>query len=150
MSDTDNDRPVPPLDQAIEHYHQALNAFVTGDPALQKKMFSTREDVSLANPLGPPRRGRAEVEGIMDSAAAVLRDGEPITFERISLCAGTDLAFIVELEWARAKVAGSTEMMPIPLRVTTVFRLEDGQWKVVHRHADTIVAPRPVQSIIQT
>jgi hypothetical protein len=30
-----------------------------------------------------------------------------------------------------------------------IFRPEDGTWKVVHRHADPITAPRPVGSVIQ-
>ncbi|MDI2036265.1 YybH family protein [Paenarthrobacter nitroguajacolicus] len=150
MSDTEIGQVPSELNHAIDQYHQALDAFVTGDPAPQKKMFSTREDVTLANPLGPPGRGRSAVEAIMDRASALLREGEPITFERISDFAGTDLAYIVEIERARAKVAGSTEMTPIPLRVTTVFRLEDGQWKVVHRHADTITTPRPPGSLIQS
>jgi hypothetical protein len=34
-------------------------------------------------------------------------------------------------------------VQPHTLRVTHVYRREDGEWKVVHRHAD---APRPVSS----
>jgi hypothetical protein len=33
--------------------------------------------------------------------------------------------------------------------VTTNFRPEDGIWKIVHRHADTITSPRPLESIMQ-
>jgi hypothetical protein len=122
MSDTEKGLAAPPeLDRAIEQYHQALNAFITGNPEPQKKMFSMREDVTLANPLRRPGRGRMMVEGIMDRASSLLRDGEPITFERISGYVGTDLAYIVEMERAKAKVAGSSDMTPIPLRVTTIF-----------------------------
>jgi hypothetical protein len=42
------------LDQVIERCQLALGAFVKGDPEPMKEMFSHREDVSLANPLGPP------------------------------------------------------------------------------------------------
>ncbi|WP_255771729.1 YybH family protein [Pseudarthrobacter sulfonivorans] len=150
MSESEKAHTLSELDHAIEQYHQALDAFVTGDPEPQKRMFSGREDVTLANPFGPPGRGRAEVEGIMDRASALLRDGEPITFERISHYAGTDLAYIVEIERTRARVAGSTEMTPVPLRVTTIFRHEDSQWKVIHRHADPITSPRPPDFIIQS
>jgi hypothetical protein len=34
--------------------------------------------------------------------------------------------------------------------VTTVFRRDDGAWKVVLRHADPIIAPRPPDSVFQT
>lgn len=138
------------LEDAIAGYHHALDAFVTGDPEPQKKMFSTSEDVTLGNPLGPPGRGREAVEGIMDRAAAVLRDGEPTTFERISGRAVHDMAYIVEIERARAKIAGSSQLTPVALRVTTVFFRENGHWAVLHRQADTIVSARPAESLIQS
>jgi hypothetical protein len=45
----------PELTEAIEEDHRALDALLRGDAEPKKKMFSHREDVSLANPLGPPR-----------------------------------------------------------------------------------------------
>jgi len=137
------------LDRVVEQYHRALDAFVRGDPELQKKLFSRRDDVSLANPLGLPARGWSAVEQTMERAVSQLREGEPINFERISGYVGTELAYTVEIERARAKVGGSDEVSPISLRVTTIFRLEDGQWKVLHRHADPITSPRPIESIVQ-
>lgn len=133
----------------VEQYHQALDAFVRGDTAMQKSLFSRRNDVTLANPLGPPVRGWSEVEKTMERAASQLRDGERIQFERIAGHAGIDLAYIVEIERTRAKIGGSGEKSPVSLRVTTIFRREDGQWKVLHRHADPVTSPRPIESIIE-
>ena len=31
---------------------------------------------------------------------------------------------------------------------TSLFRFEQGSWKLVHRHADTITEPRPAASVI--
>lgn len=37
----------------------------------------------------------------------------------------------------------------ISLRVTSTFRLEDGTWKLVHRHADPITTAQSADSIIE-
>jgi len=55
----------------------------------------------------------------------------------------------VEVEHFRAKVGDSDDLATIRLRVTSVFRLEDGTWKLVHRHADPITTPQPSESVIQ-
>ena len=60
-----------------------------------------------------------------------------------------ELAYIVEVERMQAKVEGREDVTPIAVRVTTIFRPEDGTWRVVHRHADPITAPRPPESVIQ-
>ncbi len=139
----------PELDRAIDRYHEALREFVKGNPEPQKQMFSHRDDVTLANPLGPPKRGWSQVSDTLERAASLLREGRIQTFENLVKYVTPELAFIVELEWAEGKVAGSTELSRIPLRVTTVFRPEDGTWRVLHRQADTVVSPRSPQSIIQ-
>jgi ketosteroid isomerase-like protein len=53
--------------------------------------------------------------------------------------ASGDLAYIVALEHTTASI-NRGEPRPYVLRATTVFRREDGQWKVVHRHGDGISA----------
>ena len=137
------------LDLIVELYHRALDAVVRGDPALMKKLFSRRDDVTLANPIGPPVRGWNEVKKTMERAVSQLREGEPNRFERISGHYGTDLAYIVEIERTEMKIGASAEASSVSLRVTTIFRLEDGNWKVLHRHADPITSPRPIESIVQ-
>jgi ketosteroid isomerase-like protein len=68
----------------------------------------------------------------------------------VSTGIGTDLAYTVEVESYRARVGGAEEIVPVALRVTTIFWREEGMWKVVHRHADPITAPRPPESVIHT
>ena len=48
-----------------------------------------------------------------------------------------DLAYIAGIEHTVVSVAGAAPE-PYALRVTQVFRREDGAWKVVHRHADPV------------
>ncbi len=137
------------LAQAIEQYHRALQAYVAGDVEPVMQLFSRRDDVTLANPLGPPVRGWNQVEEAGRRAAAQVREGEANHFERISEFATADLGYIVEIHRGRAKLGGLAERAPFALRITTIFRREDGEWRIAHRHADPITTPRPITSVVQ-
>lgn len=136
------------LDAVVEESHRALDAFFKGDANPVKPLFSHHDDVTLANPFGPPRRGWDEVEETMEQAAANYRDGGVVGFEEVSKCVTPELAYIVEVEHYQAKIGGSDEVTPVSLRCTTVFRREDDGWKIVHRHADPITTARAAESVI--
>jgi ketosteroid isomerase-like protein len=140
---------VDDLDRVIEQYNLALGEFLKGNPEPAKRVWSHREDVSLANPLGPPARGWEQVAQTMERAASNLRDGEMVAFENVAKYVTPELAYVVRLERQEAKVGGREDVAPSALRVTMIFRPEDGVWKVVHRHADPITTARPVESVIQ-
>jgi len=53
-----------------------------------------------------------------------------------------DLAYTVELEHTSVSLDG-VPVAPYTLRVTQVYRREDGEWKVVHRHGDQISIDQP-------
>jgi ketosteroid isomerase-like protein len=55
----------------------------------------------------------------------------------------------VEVERLRSKVGGREDLAPVELRVTTVFRREDGRWRIVHRHADPITTPQAAESVLR-
>jgi ketosteroid isomerase-like protein len=134
----------------IEQSHLAWDAFLKGNPEPGKALYSRRDDVSLGNPYGPFAVGWKQVEQTMERAAALYRDGEAVAFEPVALYASEDLACLVEVERYRGKVGGADEPSSISLRVTSVLRREDGTWKIVHRHADPITAPRAPESVLQS
>ena len=55
----------------------------------------------------------------------------------------------MEIERVMAKLGAREDITPFALRVTTIFRLEEGTWRVVHRHADPITTAQPAESVIQ-
>jgi ketosteroid isomerase-like protein len=136
------------LDSAIELSHAALGAILKGDPSVYQALYSDAEDVTLGNPFGPYARGRQKVETTLAGAASHYRDGEVTGVELIASYVSDDLACIVEVERGRAKVGGGKEFVQVALRLTSVFRLEQGSWKLVHRHADPITTPRPAASVV--
>jgi ketosteroid isomerase-like protein len=138
------------LDGAIEESHRALSEVVKGNVEPFLTLYSPREDVTLGNPFGPFVRGSQAVAETGAVAASRYRDGEIVGFEPVARHVADGLACVVEVERFRAKVGGTNDLAEVALRVTSVFRLEDGAWRLVHRHADPITTPRPPESIIQT
>ena len=136
------------LEEFLGRYHRAVAAVLKGDSSPQERLWSRRDDVTLANPLGPPARGWTEVSRALRRAVSQLSDGEVLASEQISGYSSGDLAYILEIERSRVKVGGAREAAPSSLRVTTVFRREEDGWKILHRHADTITSPRPIESVI--
>jgi ketosteroid isomerase-like protein len=136
------------LSELIEQDHLASDAFVKGDPEPLKNLCSRRDDVIIANPFGPPAKGWKKAAEAMERAATNYRDGSATGFERISEYATADLGYIMEIEQFRSKVGGGDKLVPIALRVTTIFRREEGAWKIVLRHADPITSARPPASIL--
>jgi ketosteroid isomerase-like protein len=137
-------------DLPLEEYHRAGLEITNGNPEVYKSLYSRHDDVTLANPFGPPVRGWSNVSATLDRAAANYRDGEVVGFENVSSVVADDLAYTVEIESYRARVGGADEITAVSVRVTSVFRRENGDWKLLHRHADPITAPRPAVSVIQT
>ena len=140
---------VDDLDGVLEQFKQAGQEFVKGNPKPVQELFSHRDDVSLANPFGPPARGREQVAEAQRRGASVFRDGEIYDFETVAKYVTDELACILLIERTNAKVGGSEDVTPCDLRVTITLRPEEGTWKVVHRHADPITSARPAESVIQ-
>ena len=91
------------LDGVIEQYNLALGEFVKGNPEPVKKLWSHKEDVTLANPWGPPVRGFDEVAKTIEHAASLRRDGEFVGSEIVAKYVTAELAYVVQLERAQGQ-----------------------------------------------
>ncbi len=140
------------LDVTIAAVRQGVSAFIQGDPMPQRSLWSKRDDVTLANPFGPPRRGWSDVEETIERAAAEFSDGT-VSFEEVSKVVTADLAYLVQIERFSAKVGGRDEPSSGSLRVTMILparkrRLEDRAPPRRHDHHASpggIRHPRPVR-----
>ena len=140
---------VDDLNHAIEQYHLVAAEFIKGNAEPYKEVFSHTEDISLANPFGPPVRGWDEAAQTMERAASRYKDGEVVGFENVAEYVTSELAYIVEVERYQAKIGGREDITPVSLRVKSILGPEEGTWKIVHRHADPITTVQPAESVIQ-
>jgi ketosteroid isomerase-like protein len=141
---------VDDFDEVVEQYHRALSDFFKGNPEPVKGFFSHRDDVTLANPfVGLPARGWERVAATLEHASSQFTDGENVGFETVAKSVTPEFAYVLLIERDKVKVGASEDTAPSALRVTMIFRPEEGTWKVVHRHADPITTPQSGESVIQ-
>jgi ketosteroid isomerase-like protein len=103
-------------------------------------IWSHSDDVTAMHPMGGEQVGWEEVRASFEQAAGPMTDSHVDLIDQ-RIYAGTDLAVETGTERGSAKLAG--ELIEFEHRVTNVYRLEDGQWKMIHHHTD--VAPGLVE-----
>ena len=80
-------------------------------------------------------RGRQEFGDIFRQLESAFSSCTSYSHEVIAADVHEDMAYTVGYEHTRASVTG--EPRQYSLRVTQIYRRENGEWKVAQRHADT-------------
>jgi ketosteroid isomerase-like protein len=87
--------------------------------------------------------GWTELSEMFRNVASWFSDSTEYDFEIIAAGASGDLAYTVGYEHNQVKVNGQPRTYT--LRATHVYRREDGQWRIVHRHADPVPDGHPMR-----
>ena len=113
----------------------ALRRFVQGDAEPYKSLWSRADDVMIFGGWGAYEQGWAAVEPRLEWAASRYSEG---WLDRENLLEGVDqaVAYSVDIERSGGRFDNAPEVREAPLRVTHLFRREEGRWRIVHRHAD--------------
>jgi ketosteroid isomerase-like protein len=113
-------------------------AIHNGDAAPRAAIWSSREPVTV---LGAwiSGSGQQEVKEIFHQLEASFSDCTAYSHEVIAADTIGEMAYTVGYEHTQASING--EPREYTLRVTQIYRRENGDWKVVHRHADTLTQP---------
>ena len=134
MSETDR----VPSDDATTHRPRWVPRSTTATPGPWMAMWSRTEPLTL---FGAVKSGRDwdEIAPIFQELGQQFSNCLSHKTEIVAAEARGDLAYIVALERTTASINGA-EPTPYVLRVTTIFRRENGEWKAVHRHGDALAA----------
>ncbi|WP_375397827.1 YybH family protein [uncultured Sphingomonas sp.] len=138
----------PALEATIAKSHEALQKILNGDPSGYADLFADRDDITLGNPFGPFGKGRAAVLKALNNASSKYREGKVVRVERVAVYGDGKLVVLVEIEHDRAKLGTSPDFAEFAARVTSVYEKIGKDWKLVHRHADPITAPRPAELML--
>jgi ketosteroid isomerase-like protein len=133
------------LASVLPRLTDADTAFHNGDAEPRSEIWSHNDPVTLFGAL-LTKSGWDELGPAFDWLASRLSDCRSFEYEVIAAGASGDLGYIVGVEHITASV-GAAPSQAFALRVTTLFRREDGVWKEVHRHADP--APESTSAVDQ-
>ncbi len=123
------------LDETIHAMHEATRAFVNGDTTKWLALCSHESDATLFGGWGGHERGWSELEPRYSWASSRFGGGD-VTFEELARYGSGELACTVQLEHYSTYVPEQDGPATMTLRVTHVYRLEDGRWRLLHRHGD--------------
>jgi len=129
------------FDAAVEAARIAVAAMAKGDPGPTTALWSRRDDVVLANPLGPPIVGFEHVAAETARVASMFVDGGSPEFEEITRWGSDDLGYVVAIEHTDVRRVDSGQRVSLDLRVTAIFRREEDGWYLCLRHADRVATP---------
>jgi ketosteroid isomerase-like protein len=130
--------PANDFDEFLKRRKEASDAFVNGDFGPLGKVSVHDSPATLFGPSGSCIQGAAQVNRINAEGAARFESSSANTFEVLHKGASGQFAYWVGVQRTVARMAGKDESMPMALRVTELFRREDGEWKLFHRHADRL------------
>lgn len=115
-------------------------ALMRGDIAGYRATMPLADDFTLMSPFGgPPTTSGRYTEAQWAAIGRFFRHGRDSTFELVRSYRSPELVVLAAIERSRVEV-GDLPSQDWALRVTLVFRRDGGQWLLVHRHADPLVA----------
>jgi ketosteroid isomerase-like protein len=121
--------------QASDRFYAALNAMFEGNIEPMNDLWSHADDVTYMGPDGKYIIGWDQVQAIWRQQAA-LKLGGKIEAERVHVTVGQDLATVECSEVGENFVDGKPTQVSI--RATNTYRKENGQWKMIGHHTDTL------------
>ena len=129
---TDRDKFLTWVNTALYDAERALH---NGEGAPRRALWSRNEPVSV---LGAWRNanGQEELDELFASLGTSFSDCTSYEFELLAYDVFGDMAYTAGFEHTSASVDGQPRTYT--LRATQVYRREEGEWRVAHRHGDTV------------
>lgn len=118
----------------MKKFAEAEQALHDGDPEPRIALWSQRDPVTLLGAWVPVRSGWSDLEPVFRALADRFSDVIDYRMELIACQSIGDMGYTVAIEHSALKIDG--EVRRYKLRATHVWRREDGEWKIVHRHGD--------------
>jgi ketosteroid isomerase-like protein len=124
------------FEQFLRQRQAAAGEYVSGNPEPLGRLVAQQLPATFFSPRGDVTTGTREVWERYERDASSFSSGSQNAFEALDSAAAGDIAYWVGFQRSQANMRGEDRPVSFDLRVTEIYRREDGQWKLVHRHAD--------------
>ncbi|HEY1784228.1 MAG TPA: nuclear transport factor 2 family protein [Pirellulales bacterium] len=124
------------VERATQQFYASLNALFTGDAAPMQDIWSHADDVTYMGPVGGFQVGWQQVSNRWEEQAALHLGGQ-IEPTEIRIVVGDALASVQCLEVGN-NLDADGELERVSIRATSLFRKENGQWKMIAHHTDLL------------
>lgn len=123
---------------AIRQLHAAMADVANGDVRAIKALYSHSDEATSFYGWGGYERGWDAVSKRWDWAGQQFRGGR-VSYQNVTTVVGADIFFTTDIEtYADQRMAGVEGLTGWTNRVTHVFRLEGGAWRLLHRHGNRL------------
>ena len=99
------------------------------------ELWARRDPVTLFGAVGMSESGWEALSTTFHWAASRFSDVSDFRFDVEVVDVIGDMAYTLGFERFNGSIAGRPKE-PVLVRVTHIYRREEGEWKIVHRHAD--------------
>lgn len=123
--------------ELVQRCDAAANVLIRGDVRGYLRLFTHADDYTLLPPFGgAPRHGFDTSDRAVEELASFFMGGTA-EVELVQSYVSGDQVVVVLIERQHGTVGGLPDQ-DWSLRVTMVFRREESDWRLVHRHADPL------------
>jgi ketosteroid isomerase-like protein len=131
--------PAEPFSDAVARLHAAMAKVANGDISGIKAVYSHGEDATSFYGWGGFEKGWEAVSHRWDWAGSQFKGGT-VAYQNVTTVVTPELAYTTDIETFDVRMEGLGAPTQWSNRVTHVFRLEGGEWRLLHRHANRLEA----------
>lgn len=126
------------INAAIARLHAAMGDVANGDVRAIKALYSHSADATSFYGWGGWEKGWDAVAARWDWAGQQFKGGA-VSYQNVTTVVAADLFYVTDIETYRMNAMdGLGQPTGWTNRVTHIFRLEDGEWRLLHRHGNRL------------
>lgn len=126
------------VEAAIQRLQAAMADVANGDVRAIKALYSHTGDATSFYGWGGYEKGWDGVAARWDWAGQQFKGGK-VSYQNVTTVVTPELFYTTDIEtYSDQKMAGVAGLTGWTNRVTHIFRLEAGEWRLVHRHGNRL------------